>query len=85
MSTFYGQVEGMRGAATRCGSRDSHIFASLQSYDGSVQTELYYDNDGALSIQVYTAEGSRKYGRTIFRGTVEEFESMCLAYMHAKA
>jgi hypothetical protein len=78
MATFYGQVIGRAAtAATRCGSAESHIFASLQSYNGSVQTELYYDERGALCVQVYAAEGSKTYGRTIYRGTVERFVSMC--------
>ena len=85
MATFYGQIKGMSGtAATRRGSRDSHIFASLQSYNGSVQTELFYDDAGALCIQVYTADGSQMRGRTVYRGTVAEFVDACTEGMRVK-
>lgn len=72
MSKFYGQVFGGRGTATRCGHR--FIKTSVQSYDGSVQTELSYEGD-ELMVRVSTATESSCYGSTIFYGTFEEFVS----------
>ncbi len=42
MSKFYGQINGGRGTATRTGHQG--IRASVQSYDGSVITELTYND-----------------------------------------
>lgn len=74
MAKLYGQVKGMaRSRATRCGSADSHIRSSVQSYDGSVITEMYYDDD-VLMLRIEMAEGTRFSGKEVFDGTLEEFE-----------
>ena len=70
MSKFYGSVQGNRGAATRGGY--NIIKTSAQSYDGSVITELTYEED-TLMVRVLTAERSSSYGSTIFYGTFDEF------------
>jgi hypothetical protein len=70
MSKFYGSVQGNRGAATRGGY--NIIKTSAQSYDGSVITELTYEED-ILMVRVSTDEGSSSYGSTIFYGTFDEF------------
>lgn len=72
MSTFYGMLQGNRGAVTRGGSRSSGIKASTQSWDGSVITELSYEND-KLMVTISTATGSSSYGSRIFHGTFEEY------------
>lgn len=70
MAKFYGQVVGERQAATRTGHR--RIKASAQSWDGSVSTELTYENDN-LMVAIQVASGSSAYGQQIFYGTFEEF------------
>ena len=70
MSKFYGSVQGNRGAATRGGH--NIIKTSAQSYDGSVITELTYEEE-TLMVRVSTDEGSSSYGSTIFYGTFNEF------------
>lgn len=71
MSKFYGQVQGMaQTIATRRGGRD--ITASVQSWNGSIITRLYYDRE-VLSVDVRVSEDSTFYGRTIFSGTFAEF------------
>lgn len=71
MSKFYGTIQGGRGAATRTGHKG--IKACAQSYQGSVITELSYDNDKLMvSISVDTNE-STTYGRQIFYGTFDEY------------
>ncbi len=72
MSKFYGSIQGNRGAATRGGSLASGIKGSVQSYDGSVITELTYKED-TLMVRVLTSERSSSYGSTIFYGTFDEF------------
>lgn len=71
MAAFFGQVNGGRGTATRAGHRN--IVAAAQSYDGSVVTELTYNNEGKLMVRIDTSECSSYYGSMIFYGTFEEF------------
>ena len=70
MSKFYGSVQGNRGAATRGGY--DRITSSAQSWNGSVITELTYDDD-KLMVRIGTDSGSSSYGSTIFYGTFDEF------------
>ena len=71
MAKFYGQVNGGRGTASRTGARN--IRTAAQSYDGSVITELTYNDEGKLMVDVCTDDYSTSYGRRIFYGTFEEF------------
>lgn len=72
MSKFYGSIWGSRGEATRGGSRFIHTAA--QSWDGSVITELSYNDGGQLMVDVgiYRGSGS-SWEYRIFSGTFDEF------------
>ena len=72
MATFYGSIKGGRGEATRCGTKNSGIKASVQSWNGSVISELSYAED-RLMVRVSTSTGSSSLGTQIFYGTFEEF------------
>jgi len=72
MSKFYGMVRGNRGAATRGGSANSGFKATAQSFDGSVITELDYDENNKLIVRISVSEGSNCYGDLVFKGTLEE-------------
>lgn len=73
MAAFYGQVQGQaKTIASRRGSYNSHIKASVQSYNGSVITELYYGADDKLRVCVEVSDGTDFYGRRVFDGTLEE-------------
>lgn len=73
MAKFYGQVQGNRGAATRMGHQS--IRASVQSYAGSVITELSYNKEGQLLVDVSVAkdESTSYRGTRLFYGTLDEF------------
>lgn len=73
MSAFYGMVQGNRSAATRGGSRASGFKSSVQSWDGSIITQMSYDKDDNLMVEVSYSTGSACYGTTIFSGTFEEY------------
>ena len=80
MATFYGQVKGNGSTtASRQGSYDSHIASSVQSYKGSITTEMFYpmtDDDKYEDqpwIQVYHHVGTGIYGNTIFRGPLKDY------------
>lgn len=75
MATFYGTVEGNRSEATRCGSAQSGIRASAQSFDGSVIVRLRY-RDGELMVDIATSDGSDCYGLSKWYGTFNEFKEL---------
>lgn len=73
MAKFYGQVSGSANTtATRRGSAKSGIKASVQSWDGSVITELNENKDGKTIVSVSFSNDSSSYGREVFRGTISE-------------
>ena len=71
MAAFFGQVVGGRGVATRTGTKN--IRTAAQSYNGSIMTELTYNDEGKLMVRVDTSDCSSSYGSMIFYGTFEEF------------
>lgn len=72
MSAFYGQVEGSaKTSASRRGSKD--IKVSAQSWNGSIQTRLYYDGDD-LMVDITIGEESSFTGYSYFHGTLEELK-----------
>lgn len=79
MATFYVQVNGNgKTNATRQGSEASRITASVQSYDGSLTIEMTHDDNGGLRVQVYAGQGSKMYGRTVYRGGIDGFcKALC--------
>lgn len=79
MAKLYGSVIGSHGPATRTAGRN--IRASVQSYNGSIITELEYDNDtNDLMIRVEASTESRNGGTVLFYGTVDEFASKVAGY-----
>jgi hypothetical protein len=71
MSKFYGQVMG--AAKTEATRRGHHyIKTSAQSFNGSVITELTYEDD-KLMVRINTGTGSTSLGSTTFYGTFDEF------------
>lgn len=45
MAALYGRLQGNRGEATRTGSKDSGITSQLETWEGSVRTELSADGE----------------------------------------
>lgn len=84
MSTFYGMVQGHRGAATRVGSRNSGFIATAQSFNGSVITNLAYDSENNLVIRLSLNEGSSTCGDTVFRGSMKELREVFEEYNKKK-
>ena len=73
MAKFYGQVYGQaKTEASRRGSRN--IKVSAQSWDGSVITTLYYNENDDLMVNLSISEGSSSYGYTYFDGTLDELK-----------
>lgn len=77
MSTFYGQVKGSADtSAGRRGTQNSGIRASVQSWNGSVIVNMYYNDNDELSVDIETSDGSDFYGTTIFSGTLAELKQV---------
>lgn len=73
MSKFYSTIQGCAGEATRRGTERSGIRSSVQSYEGSVITELS-EVDGKIILHIDTAKDSRSsLSDRVFRGTIQEF------------
>lgn len=45
MSYFYGTLQGSRGQATRCGTKNSGVTTQAASWNGAVQVDLWYDKE----------------------------------------
>ena len=50
MSHFYSKIQGGRGEATRCGTKNSGVTGCVASWDGAIRTELWYDRDKDLNM-----------------------------------
>lgn len=75
MSKLYGSLQGNRGEVTKCGSKNSGMRASVQSWDGSLIVYMDLDDNDKPIITLKTSEGSSGYGNeTIFRGSLEELK-----------
>ena len=57
MSHFYGIIRGNRGNATRCGSKDSGIHATIKSWDNTVYAELRSDDKGKDFLKIDIPKG----------------------------
>lgn len=74
MSTFYGQVKGNAVSyGTRTGTAKSGIKSTVQSWQGSIITSMYYDAAGQLRVSVEVSQTSNCWGTPIFDGTMEEY------------
>jgi hypothetical protein len=76
MSKLYGSLQGCRGEATRCGSKNSGMRASVQSWNGSLISYMDLDDNDKPIITLKTSDGSSCIGfETIFRGSLEELKA----------
>lgn len=74
MSKLYGSLQGNRSEVTKCGSKNSGIRASVQSWDGSLCTFMDLDENDTPIVEIQINSGSSCYGKTYFRGTLEELK-----------
>lgn len=52
MSHFYGTMQGSRGQATRCGTKNSGFEVVAASWEGAIRTVLYVDDQGRDCFRV---------------------------------
>ena len=78
MALTYTTCIGMRSERTARGGRDG-CRASIQSYDGSIITRNWYDENGTLIVRVGTNDGSSTcsdWNSNDFTGTFKEFKDL---------
>lgn len=74
MSTFYGQLKGSaKTIATRRGTNNSNIEASIQSWNGSLTNRFYYNDNEELCVEVQYSNSSQFGGYTAYNGTFKEY------------
>lgn len=62
MSHFYADIEGNRGMATRCGTKNSGIQGHIRGWGVGAKVFVNYDEEAGKDIvRVYRTGGSRGY------------------------
>lgn len=74
MAKFYGTVQGNRGMGSRLGTEE--IRTSAQSWDGSVITYLWYNDNKELMVNLSINKGSNNSGDTKFHNTFDKFNQL---------
>ena len=78
MSHFYSVIQGNRGQATRCGTKDSGVTATAASWTGAIRTDLWYSPED--DVNRYTVVMIPWHGvgctRVMATGIVGEFKWM---------
>lgn len=72
MSHFYGTLQGNRGEATRCGTKDSGMHTTCASWQGAVECYAYVDVQSGDDWVVITFNSWFGAGssRLIYRGPI---------------
>ncbi len=52
MSHFYGTLNGSRGEATRCGTKQSGVRTIAASWKGAIQVDLFHHSDGTDRFEI---------------------------------
>jgi len=66
MSHFYGSMQGSRGEATRCGTKNSGFTAHIRGWDIGVEVWLRYDEKkkcDVVEVQLTGGSNGRRVGR----------------------
>ena len=78
MSHFYGDLQGNRGEATRCGSRDSGISSHVRGWNVGVSAHVYVNSKGEDECSVRLTSGSNGYksGKCLGTFTAKDLEEV---------
>jgi hypothetical protein len=73
MAHFYGEIQGSRGATTRCGTKNSGMDCHVRGWDIGARLKVTH-KDGQDYIEVFVTSGSKaktpdKLAGTIVNGT----------------
>ena len=72
MAHFYGVVKGARGTASRVGHKSSDLTTTAASWDGAIETKIYFCNDDKINkyIVYQTPWKGQGLSRTIAEGII---------------
>ena len=72
MAHFRGYVQGVRGLASRLGSKDSGLVTDAESWEGRVSVHLWHDDEAGVDMADVSLEPHHGTGesRTLYRGPV---------------
>ncbi len=75
MAAFYGTLKGKGDSiVTKTGTENTGITASVQSWDGSLITEMHHKPDGTLMVSVsYLPYSGASMGELAYYGTFADF------------
>ena len=74
MAEFYGTVTGRSSTRTATGTKDSGITASVQSWNGSLITEMHHRDNGDLMVSIsYLPYSGASMGELAYYGTFKDF------------
>ena len=78
MAHFYSLIQGNRGQATRCGTKDSGFTATAASWTGAIRTDLWYAPEDDVNRYTVVMIPWRGAGctRIMATGIVGEFKWM---------
>lgn len=69
MAQFRGTIQGMRGEASRLGSKETGLTVNAASWDGEVTVRLFHAN-GIDMVDVSLLSHGKGDRRTLYRGPV---------------
>ena len=72
MSHFYSVTQGSRGAATRCGTKNSGLNTTAASWNGAINVVLYEKDGKDMYRVVQTPWHGRGVTRVLAEGVVGE-------------
>jgi len=79
MSALYGSLKGSRGEATRCGTKNSGIRSSVQSWNGSLVSYMDLNDEGQPIVELYISDsstGSSWGAEKVFSGTLTQLKNL---------
>jgi len=77
MAHFYSKIQGGRGEATRCGTKNSGVTATAASWNGAISVEIHHnrktgEDTATVYMHPWNGDGVRK---TLYSGPVGEFNN----------
>jgi len=73
MAHFYGELQGNRGETTRCGTKDSGMYAHIRGWDIGVIVDIMHI-EGKDVVKIYKTKGSNDPGQHKVIATLIEGE-----------
>lgn len=74
MAEYYGTLSGRGNTVTKTGTKATGITASVQSWNGSLITEMHHRDNGDLMVSIsYLPYSGASMGELAYYGTFKDF------------